>query len=140
MLVHQTQTSEGSSSDTVVLNDRDIIRFAVSGTVQSGIQLNLSGVLFLYQANGGLSQVTGEWLVSGTASTFFVQRTIIDGTLETDPGAGFLQLNVTRDYINKKSTQGTKITNVFFEISSDVSGIPIVATATMKFTSIKQPF
>ncbi len=139
MLVHQTQESEGVVSDTVTLTDKDITRLASSGTVNSGIQLNSSGVEFLYQANGGLSQVTGEWLVSGSAATFFVQRTILEGTLETDPGAGFLQLNVTRDYINKKSSTGPKVTTIFLEISSDVSGTPIVASATMKFTSIKLP-
>lgn len=139
MLVHQTQTSEGAASDTVTLNDRTVLREGFEGTINSGIQLNSSGVLFLVQANGGTSAVGGEWLVSGTASTFYAQRTIISGTLEVDSGAGFLQLNATRDYINQKSTSGLKTTVVFFEISSDASGVPLVATATMTFGSFKDP-
>lgn len=137
MLVHQNQESEGTVSDTVTLTDRTVENTSDEAPVSSGIQLNSSGVLFTYQPNGGLSQITGEWLVSGSASGFFVQRTITVGTLETDPGAGFLQLNTTRDYVNLKSTNGSKTTTVFFEISSDVSGVPIVATATMTFKSIK---
>ena len=137
MLVHQIHTSEGSASDTVVLNNRTIVRASASGTVSSGILLSNNGILFLYQANGGVSQVIGEWLVVGTASDFYVQRTVIDGTLEIDEGAGFLQLNVGRDYVNEQEFEGLKSTTVFFEIASDASGAPIVATATMTFTSIK---
>ena len=135
MLVHQVQETEGVGNDTVTLNDRTVVQAGFSGTIHSGIQLNSSGVLFTYQANGGTSQISGEWLVRGTASTFFVQRTITDGTLETDAGAGFLQLNSSRNYINEKSTTGSKSTTVFFEISSDAGGTTIVATATMTFVS-----
>ena len=67
-----------------------------------------------------------------------MQRTIISGTLETDAGAGFLQLSGTRSYINEKSTLGIKTTVVFFEISSDASGTPLVATATMTFISERE--
>jgi hypothetical protein len=116
MLVHQTQTSEGTASDFVNITDRTIENVTTSGTCHSGVRFGSSGVLSKIQPNGGLSAISGEWLGSGTASDFYLQRTIISGTLEDDAGAGFLQLNANRDYDNQKSSLGTKTTVVFFEV------------------------
>jgi hypothetical protein len=135
MLTHQIQTSEGTVSDTIKITDRTVSNFRATGTCHSGVRFGTSGVLSSFQANGGVSAISGEWLVSGTASGFYLQRTIISGTLEADPGTGFKQLNTNRDYDNQKSSAGTKTTVVFFEISSDVSGSPVVDTATMTFNS-----
>ncbi len=140
MLVHQNQTSEGTVADSVKITDRTINNFRFSGTCHSGVRFGSDGVLFKRQANDGLSAISGEWLVTGTASGFFLQRTITSGTLEVDPGTGFLQLNTNRDYDNQKSSAGTKVTEVFFEISSDVSGVPVVDTATMIFSSTQGAF
>lgn len=133
MLVHQSQTSEGTVPDAVNITDRTVSNFRASGTCHAGVRVGLNGVLSRIQSNGGFSAISGEWLVTGTASGFFVQRTIISGTLEDDPGAGFLQCNANRDYDNQKSSQGTKTTVIFLEFSSDVSGSPIVGTATLTF-------
>lgn len=133
MLVHQIQDSEGTVLQGVKLKDRTILGFRISGTCHAGIRLGSDGVLSKIQSDGGFSAISGEWLLSGSAATFFVKRTTISGTLEVDPGDGFLQLNSDRTYDNQKSTAGVKTTVVFFEISSDVSGVPIVDTATMTF-------
>lgn len=133
--MHQTWDTEGTGAATVILKDRTISNFRTSGTCHSGIKLGLNGILSTIQNDGGFSAIIGEWLVNGTAANFYVQRTIISGTLEVDTGAGFLQLNADRTYDNQKSSAGIKTTVVFFEISSDVSGVPIVATATMTFES-----
>ena len=101
MLVHQTQDSEGTVAASVKVTDRNVVGVRETGTCHSGIRLALDGVLSTIQANGGFSAISGEWLVTGAASGFFVQRTIISGTLEVHPGAGFFQLNVTRDYHNQ---------------------------------------
>ena len=129
--------SDGDVVDSVTLKDRTVFRIGLSGIVFSGIRLGSDGILYLFQANGGVSAVGGEWLVFGTASTFYVQRTITSGDLEVDAGAGFLQLNVNRDYNNQQTLVGESSATVFFEISSDVSGSPVVADATMIFTSEK---
>ncbi len=139
MLVHQIQTSEGSVSASVNLEDRTITGFGESGTIHSGIETGSDGVLSKIQANGGLSAISGEWLLSGAASGFYIQRTILSGTLEVDAGAGWLQMNTNRTYDNQKASVGNKTTEVFFEISSDVSGVPVVDTATMTFNSFKEP-
>lgn len=139
MLSHQNWTTEAvAATNVVTLTSRTVSNFIVDETCHSGIRLGSDGVLRLFQNNGGLSAVVGQWLVNGTASTFYAQRTITVGTLEVDAGAGFLQLNVNRDYDNQKSTTGVKTTTVFFEISSDASGTPIVDTATMTFISERE--
>ncbi len=135
MLIHQIQTTGGVASDTVNITDRNIRNSRGSGTCHSGVVFGSDGILSKIQAEGGLSSISGQWLVSGTASTFYLQRTITSGTLEADPGTGFLQLNAARTFDNQKSSAGEKTTVVFFELSSDVSGVPIVDTATMTFVS-----
>ncbi len=129
MLTHQTWQSEGVGVDTVNIVSTTIDNALESGTCHSGVSLDNDGVLLHIQANGGASAIVGQWLVNGTASDFFVQRTIISGTLQVDPGAGFLQLNVNRTYDSQRSTAGIKTTVIFLEVSSDISGVPIVATA-----------
>ena len=138
MLVHQHQTSEGSVSSSVKITDRTVRNFSLSGTVHSGIVTGSNGVLSTIQVNGGTSAVSGEWLLSGLSSDFYIQRTIISGTLEVDAGAGWLQMNSNRTYDNQKSSVGIKTTVVFFEISSDVSGTPVVDDATQTFISERE--
>lgn len=136
MLVHQNQKSEGVAGDTINITDRTVSNsLPFDSPCHSGIRLGSDGILRTLQADGGLSVIQGEWLVKGSPGSFFVQRTILSGTLEVDPGTGFLQLNTTRDYDNQKATEGVKTTVVFFEVSDDVSGVPVLDTATMTFTS-----
>jgi hypothetical protein len=135
MLLRRIHDTDGSVSDFVNITDRTVDNSSPSGTVHSGVRFGSSGVLSKIQFNGGFSAISGEWLGSGAASGFFLQRTILSGTLEDDAGTGWLQLNANRDYDNQKSSSGTKITVVFFEVSSDVSGVPVVDTATMTFVS-----
>lgn len=137
MLIHQNYTSEGSAPAAVHVTDRTVDNeLFFGGACHSGIKLGSDGVLSTIQNNGGFSAIIGEWLLSGGAAGFFVQRTIISGTLEVDPGGGFLQLNADRTYDNQ-STTGTKITEVFFEFSSDIGGTPIVATVTHIYISTR---
>ena len=133
MLTHQRQQSEGAGIAGVNINDGTIANIRILGTCHSGIRVGSDGVLYKVQENGGFSSISGEWLITGTASDFYVQRTIISGTLEDDPGTGFLQCNANRDYVSELDSQGVKLTEIFIEFSSDVSGVPIVATATYNF-------
>lgn len=133
MLVHQNQTSEGTVSQGILITDREINNSRLSGTCHAGIKLGLDGVLSLIQADGGFSQITGEWLLAGTPADFYVQRTIISGTLQLDPGAGWLQLNVDRIYDKQLAFAGMLTAVVFFEIADDAGGTNIIDTATMTF-------
>ena len=135
MLLRHIRGTDGAVADFVNITDREINTVRVSGTCHSGVRFASDGVLFRRQADDGLSSISGEWLGQGAASGFFVQLTIISGTLEVDAGTGFLQLNTNRDYDNQKLSEGTKTTVVFFELSSDVSGVPLLDTATMTFVS-----
>jgi len=135
MILRQIQGTDGAATAAVKANDRSVFNVIVGETCHSGIRFGSDGVASLIQANGGFSAISSEWLISGSAAGFWVQRTIISGTLEVDPGAGFLQLNTTRTYDNQKASVGSKTTSLFFEFSSDSSGTPVVATATMNFTS-----
>ena len=141
MLVHMKQESEGAGVDAVKLSGRLVSNFAFGHACHSGILLGSTGVLFTIQENGGFSAVSGEWLVVGDSADFYVQRTITSGTLQTDPGTGFLQLNTSKTYDNIQTAQfQTKTTVVYFEISSNASGSPVIADATMTFASNREDF
>ncbi len=95
-----------------------------SGLCFSGLRIGADGDLYERHPTGGWSRY-GSWLNTGNASTYYVSRTIINGTLTTDAGAGPLQLNVNRDY-DVQSASGEKTATVQFDIASDPSGTPIV--------------
>ena len=136
MLAYQIHGSAGSVNPNVKLLGRTLNSAGLfTNAVYSGLKFGADGVLSKVQWNDGLSAISGQWLISGAASGFWIQRTVISGTLEVDPGNGFLIMNISRNYKNIKSSVGTKTTEVFFEISSDASGVPLVATATFTFVS-----
>lgn len=134
-LISETQASSGVGVAGVNIINRTVSNINIFNPCHSGVKLGLNGVLSTINASGGFNAISGEWLITGSAAGFWVQRTIISGTLQTDAGAGFLQLNADRIYDNIKSDEGTKTTVVFFEFSSDSSGTPIVATATYTMIS-----
>jgi len=135
MIIHQLYSTAGTAAPAIKVSSRTVSNTVTGGTCHSGVKFGLNGVLSTLQNNGGNSAVTGEWLVVGTASDFYVQRTIVSGTLQVDPGPGFLQLNVDRIYDNQQTSVGIKVTVVDFEVASDAEGTTIVATATMTFSS-----
>jgi hypothetical protein len=137
VLAHMTQASEGAGVAGVNITNRTVSNVRASGTCHSGIVLGLNGILSTIQGNGGSSAISGQWLNTGTASGFYVQHTIISGTLDSSSPTESVwnQLNANRIYDNEKASAGLKTTVVFFEISSDVSGSPVVDTATMTFVS-----
>lgn len=136
MLVHQIQDSEGAVAEAVNLSTRMIINEVTSAECHAGIVLAGDGVAFTKNPNNSDSQITGEWLITGSAASFYVQRTIITGSLDTDPGSGFLQLNSTRTYAILQSGLGRQAAQIFLEISDDASGIPVVESATITMEAL----
>jgi len=136
VLIHQINTSDGSVNAAVKLKSRTLNSAGLFvNAVYSGLKFGADGVLSKVQFNDGLSAISGEWLITGASSGFWIQRTIISGTLEVDAGKGFLIMSTNRSYKNIKSSVGTKITEVFFEIATDKKGDTVVETATMTFVS-----
>ncbi len=137
MLVHQAWESEGAVTGVNIVSTT-IISFSTSGTVYSGVRFGSDGVLYRFQPNGGVSALPLQWLLSGTASDYYVSRTVGSGTLDVDAGAGPLQLNANRDYNIQNSMIGIETAEVFFEIASDVSGSPVVGEGTITFQAEKE--
>lgn len=135
MLVHQIQDSEGVVAQGVHLTNRNILGFRLSGICHAGIRFGSDGVLYKIQSNGGFSAIIGQWLLSGSSSSFWVERTIQSGTIEVDAGAGFLIMSSNRDYDSQLAVAGVKEATVSFKISSDSGGVTIVAEATMNFSN-----
>lgn len=139
-LLSESDASSGVGVAGVNIKNRQVSNLQEFIPCHSGVKLGLDGVLSTINSFGGFNSISGEWLITGSAAGFWVQRTIISGTLEVDPGGGFLQLNADRIYDNIKASQGIKDTLIFLEISSDSSGTPIVGTATFQLTSEQSAF
>ncbi len=137
MLVHQTWDTEGAGAASVNISDSLNLNSRGSGDCYSGYQFGADGVLSKVQANGGLSSIMGQWLLVGTSDLFWLQRTILSGTLEVDAGTGWLQMNTSRLFENIQSSAGESSAAIFIEIASDSGGVTVVASATFNFTSIQ---
>ena len=137
MLVHQTWESEGAVTGVNIVSTT-IISFSTEGTVYSGVRFGSDGVLYRFQPNGGVSSLPLQWLLSGTASNYYLQRTINSGTLDTDAGTGWLQLNSNRDFNIQNTMIGIEEAEIYFEISSDMSGTPVVGDGTITFRAEKE--
>lgn len=122
----------GMPTDPVVLPNQSFFSSGTSGNGFSGIRFGADGNLYRRQFNGGLSRFA-TWLFSGAASTYYLSRTINTGTLDTDAGAGPLQMNTNRDYDIQLAFTGVETCTVSFEISNDVSGSPVVVSNVYLF-------
>ena len=125
----------GATVEAAQFIEHDFERRVPTGTVFSGLKLDSDGNLYARQGGGGYSSI-GAWLINGANTGFFVKRVIDIGTLTTDGGAGPIVLSSDREY-DVQVTTGTKSATVSFEISTDISGSPIVALITHVFTATK---
>jgi hypothetical protein len=95
----------------------------------AGIRIAADGDVYALSAAGVTWQRVGTWLLVGASSAFYVSRSIDQGTLSTDAGAGPLVCSTNRDYkIINVTHKSTEIASITLDIASDVSGAPIVAT------------
>ena len=105
-------------------------------TCNAGIKLDNDGNIYSKQSNGGFSQV-GTWLLTGSASGFFASSTIDSGTLDTDAGSTFVVLSTDREYSVANATSNSERTTfVTLTLSSDVSGVPVVASRQYKINAL----
>lgn len=129
MFMHQ-QHHAGAPGDSANIPALDLERTGSGGTVYSGIKFDSDGDIYALSASGSYNRV-GTWLLSGTNTDFSINRTIDDGTLTTDAGAGDLQLNADREYDVQQATPGAdKVADVTFQIRNWNAGSPNVTYST----------
>jgi hypothetical protein len=111
----------------------DFYRTGLSSPVYSGAKFDGDGDVYAYSATGSWQRI-GTWLVAGAATGYYISRTVDSGSLNVDAGAGPLQMNTDREYsISWGPVASSKTAAISFQISSDVSGSPIVATGSYTF-------
>jgi hypothetical protein len=101
-----------------------------SGTVYSGLKLDSDGSAYERQPGGGWSRVF-TWLFSGTNSAYYVNRTIVSGSLTTDAGTGS-SITLGTDRIWDIQETGDTFVTVNFELAL-VSDDSVVASRTYDF-------
>ena len=129
---------QNNSADAVTIPGGSFATLGFTGTVYSGAKFDADGNVYRRTSAGAWQQL-GAWLLRGAASSFYLKRVIVSGTLTTDDGAGPQLLSTDREYDVQQSSFGTKTATVSFEISDDISGSPILASRTYIFTAVKEP-
>ena len=101
----------------------------------SGVRFSSDGQMYAFQAEGGVTNI-GSWLVSGTASDFYIVSTVDSGSLQTDPGRGPLQLNANRDFncIDTSYVGGAVTATVSFTIE-DVATTDFAGPTGLSFSA-----
>lgn len=124
--IHISSGIAGEFVDITFLNDASIL--------DTGVATNAS---INFQSDGDVGQVTGGgggsdigvWITPQTGTPFtryWIQRTLNSGSLDEDPGTGWLRLDTTRQW----STGATLTANLDFDIATDASGTNIISSAT----------
>jgi len=113
-------------------------RVAVNTRVYSGVKFDADGDVYARDGTTGGWNKEATWLLAGTVGSYYLSRTIDSGLLTTDAGAGPLVMSTDRIY-DRQVAGGILTVNatVTFDISSDVSGSPIVATGTYFFEATR---
>jgi len=117
----------GGAVDTVKLGDFTISNFKDGVIVYAGIKFDNDGSVYGLNRDNVYSRIT-TWLVSGAAGSYYLSRSIFSGSLNADAGAGPIVMSTDRVFSIQRTHRGIKQTILDYEISSDSSGDPIVAT------------
>ena len=120
MLVHQHKETEGASGNVVVIPEG--VNFSntllLNGTTFSGVIFNSNGGVYRLNDTGSTSILVGQWLINGAVASFTIRRTVTNGVLNGDQGAGWLALTTNRQNDVQETSQPNSAT-VTFEISDD---------------------
>ena len=107
---------KATQASAVQLLANDFSQTGEMGTVYSGVKFDQDGLLYARQSNGGWSAF-GTWLLNGTNSDYYINRTINSGTLTGDAGTGSsITLGTDRVYDIQRTSGGTSTAQVDFEI------------------------
>ena len=122
----------GTQASAVQLFSYTLNHADAYGVVYSGVKFDGDGIMYILQSSNNYSKGR-PWLLAGAATSFYLTRIINEGSLDTDAGAGPLQMNTDRIYYISQKFNGRKSAIVDFEISSDSSGSPVIANCRMEF-------
>ncbi len=138
MLMSMKNMGSDVGSESVQLANYDFFHEHGSGEVFSGVKFDNDGNLYVLQSTGSYGLVTA-WLVKGSASGFYLSRSIFSGSLDTDAGTGWLVLSTDREYNISRAFLGVKRATVDFQISSESDGDPVLVEGRIVM-SVEQGF
>lgn len=106
-----------------------------TSTVYSGVRFGADGNIYKLQSSGGYS-VVGQWLLNGTASDYYVARTVVTGSLVSDSGND-VQLNTDRTYyVTDTTANGSSVqASVSFSITNSGGGTVYSGPRTYSFSA-----
>lgn len=123
-----------SSSARVKLTDQVISNTRPDPlTCNANYRLNLSGAAERSNAAGTYSTISGEWLLTGSASDYDCRFTPTSGTLTSGP-TGWNNLATSREFKVTQTVVGDKTCIGTIEIR-DASTLVVLATATIELTA-----
>ena len=102
----------------------------INADCTAGVSFNSNGTEYAY-SNGGVATGAslGSWLDGGANSDFYIQCTVISGTLTTGTEDTWQIMSTTRGWTVKETTDGQfETATIKIEIATDALGADIVAT------------
>ena len=117
---HVAAAGGGPTVDTSVITAH--LRYKLTGTCVCNVKCDADGDWYESNNTGGFSTSEGSWLTSGTTSEVWIERTLVVGTLTTDPGSGRLATTTDRIYGVSATAVGSKTCTVTFEFWDAASG------------------
>ena len=104
-----------------------------SSPVYAGLRFDSDGNIYRMSA-AGLWQQVDAWLLEGSASTYYLFRTIDSGTLNNDDGDGNqLDTDDLDFWISNTTEWFGRSTTVTFNIADDTLGANVIATRSYTF-------
>lgn len=86
------------------------------------------------QESGVTTDVSGEWLVSGAASSFEARATVTSGSLTSGTTGSWLALSSSRSWILERGSVGLSTCQFTLEIRRTTDSV-VVATATITLSA-----
>jgi hypothetical protein len=134
MLSHFIQSTWGAGGDTIQIPVADPA-FANEGDVAgapiySGVLFGSDGMVYRYTTYGAMQSI-GSWLLSGTASDFYVSGTVTAGGLTSNAGISQVLSSNRAYYITQSIPDKFKTCTVTFKIfdngsETEQNGFPII--------------
>lgn len=133
------------SGTSVALTDHTVTGTGTASVdiASATFRLKLDGTAEMVETDGlggsTTTPISGEWLLSGSASDYQARMTTVSGTLSSGTAGSWLALSSTRDWVKSRLNPAGSVSYVgTLEISLIADSIPIVS-ATITLTANVNP-
>lgn len=134
MFLVSSNQNKAAAAAGVQLPTVDTNNDRVGGICYAGMRFDNDGKIYRADINGNW-QYAADWLLSGVVGDYYLARTIDQGTLTNDDGAGPTVMSTANQdyYIASAVPWFLRVTKVTFKISDDSAGSNVIVSKQYTF-------